>query len=227
MTQRRRHHRLLWGIVWLGAAQFVVLAGLAMVFYPGGTEFDPTAGHYRFWTNTFSDLGRTRTQSGADNSLSAVLYHTALGILSLSLAAAWWMLPTVAPNHRRLKWFVRACGMLCVAGAVGVALTPADVSGIWHGVTIGIAAVPGMVGIVTLVAATWRDAGCPRWIALWGTTVLVSAGVHFTQYVHHFWLGGSWTKAAPTVQKIFASLAMGYLLAVSSRALGRRGARMQ
>jgi hypothetical protein len=211
----------LWGIVWLGAAQFVVLSAVAMALYPGGTEFDPTPDHYRFWTNTFSDLGRTRAHDGADNTTAAVLYHTALGLLSASLAAAWWMLPTLAPNHRPLKWFIRACGALCVAGALGVALTPADVSGIWHGVTIGVAAVPGMVGIVSLVVATWRDAACPRWVALLGAAVLLAAGAHFTQYVHHFWLGGAWTPAAPAVQKIFAALAMGYLLAVSSRALLR------
>lgn len=216
-----RYRRLLWGIVWLGAAQFVVLSGAAMWAYPGGSEFAPSADRYRFWANTLSDLGRTQTRSGVDNTVSAILYHTALGLLVFSLMSAWWVLPSLTPHRRRSGRLVRIAGLLSVGGSFGVALTPADVLPVWHGVTIGIAAVPGLVAIVAFVVACWRDGSCPRWIAAWATAVLVSAGAHFLQYARHYWLGGVWTPGAPAVQKIFAMLAIGFLLVVSGRCVLR------
>jgi hypothetical protein len=190
--------------------------------YPGGTDFAPAAGAYRFWTNTFSDLGRLAARDGADNTLSAGLYHWALGLLALSLLAAWWVLPTLIPRCRRLGVAIRAGGVLSVVGAFGVALTPADVLPTWHAVTIGLGAVPGLSTIVLFVVGCWRDAACPRWVALWSAAVLASAAVHFLQYARHYWLGGAWTPAAPAAQKVFVLITMGFLLAVSTRQLLRR-----
>ena len=42
------------------SGQFFVLTIVAMFLYPGGTHLDPSAAHYEFTRNFFSDLGATR-----------------------------------------------------------------------------------------------------------------------------------------------------------------------
>ena len=38
---------------------FLILTGIAMLFYPGGTMTDPHVHGYAFFSNFLSDLGRT------------------------------------------------------------------------------------------------------------------------------------------------------------------------
>lgn len=227
-ASRYRHllsTRILWAVVFLSAVLFAALSAAAMWAFPGGTEFDPSASRYRFWTNTFSDLGRMRTRGGVSNARSAALYHTALAGLGAGLLAAWWALATLIPSQKRLGRAVRVCGIFSVLGTFGVALTPADVTPLGHALAIGLAAVPALVAMVALVVGTWREVGCPRWLAAWATAVLLLAAIHFGQYAHYYWLGGQWTPAAPAVQKLLALTGLGFLMAVSLRGLLNRGHR--
>ncbi|MBA3540826.1 MAG: hypothetical protein H0T79_14535, partial [Deltaproteobacteria bacterium] len=67
-TSSSSHRRA--GFLLYAAIQFVVLTGCAMVAYPGGAYYDPGTRHYDFFHNFLSDLGTTRTFSGATNYLS-------------------------------------------------------------------------------------------------------------------------------------------------------------
>lgn len=62
----------------IGVTQFFVLCAIAMIFYPGGTELNPTISGYSFFTNAYSDLGRTQSLSGESNLISRILYIVAL-----------------------------------------------------------------------------------------------------------------------------------------------------
>ncbi|MCB0727716.1 MAG: hypothetical protein KDD00_09645, partial [Ignavibacteriae bacterium] len=60
---------------------FIILTGLAMIAYPGGSLFDKASIHYNFSENFFSDLGATVTVSGKRNTISNILFISALGSL--------------------------------------------------------------------------------------------------------------------------------------------------
>ena len=62
------------------------MTAIAMLLYPGGTFVDPSTRGYSFFANFFSDLGATRTPSGATNTLSMILFTSALAIVGIGLA---------------------------------------------------------------------------------------------------------------------------------------------
>jgi hypothetical protein len=76
-----------------GCVQFIVLTTVAMFYYPGGTYTNHDAVGYSFWYNFFSDLGRRATFSGASNTVSHILFVTALCFAALVLAMAFAALP--------------------------------------------------------------------------------------------------------------------------------------
>jgi hypothetical membrane protein len=65
---------------------FFLMTAIAMLLYPGGTFVDPSTRGYSFFANFFSDLGATRTPSGATNTLSMILFASALAIVGIGLA---------------------------------------------------------------------------------------------------------------------------------------------
>ncbi len=205
----------------LAAAQFLVLVAAAMARFGGGTVFDPSAEGYSFWNNSLSDLGRTISPSGRSSETSAALYHTALFGLICSFVPMFLALPALMPNCPRTGRLARGAGLVSLAGMVGVAVTPTDVYPLAHMVTIGLAAVPALAAASLCLTGMWRDRACPRFLALATTIMLVSAVAHFSQYVHHFWLGGNWTPACTAAQKVLAICVLGWVALVGAALLGR------
>ena len=213
---RKIRSRLACACVALGAVQFAALAGAAMWYYPGGTVFDDSTSRYSFWTNSFSDLGRQVSISGVSNGVSAACYHAALILLVCSFVPLWFVLPSVMPNSCRIAGAMRFAGLLSIAGMIGVALTPADVHAYWHMLTIGIASVPALVAVGLCLAGMFADPACPGAVTLFTLGLAGVAGLHFGQYVHHFWLDGPWTPAATAVQKVLAIYVLLWLAFMSA-----------
>ncbi len=110
--------------------QFLILTVLAMFLYPGGTASDSTTAGYQFFSNFFSDLGRTVSHSGVANTASAALFVVALTIAGLGLAAFFLAAPGLFHAKRWPRWLSRAgslAGVVVGLSFVGVAWTPADV----------------------------------------------------------------------------------------------------
>ncbi len=109
------------------ALQFVVLVAIAMALYPGGTHWDPTAAHYHLTENFLSDLGATRTWTGATNYLSCALFFFALTTIGAALIAFAWTWRHFAFVHARARWagFASAAfGTISGAAFIGIAVTP-------------------------------------------------------------------------------------------------------
>jgi hypothetical membrane protein len=103
------------------------MTAVAMFLYPGGTYLDPTTHGYSFFANFFSDLGATRTPSGALNTFSMILFTSALTIVGLGLAVFFVALTQFFRNARPSAMLPRTAALLgVVAGLcfIGVAFTP-------------------------------------------------------------------------------------------------------
>lgn len=116
-------------LVMLSAVLFIILTGLAMFFYPGGAKFDRGSLNFSFVNNFFSDLGATTTYSGKQNTVSNILFITALGgmgIVLIYFSKIWRAVSTDSHEFKFAgflsKFFLIACGI----SFVGIAFTPWD-----------------------------------------------------------------------------------------------------
>jgi hypothetical membrane protein len=113
----------------VGFAFYGILNVLAMVFYPGGTSSDAEKTGYSFLENFFSDLGMVRTYTGQPNTLSSLLFATALVLVGLVLMLFFLLLSTYFPEPSLGKNLSRAgtlAGIVSGISCIGIALTPWD-----------------------------------------------------------------------------------------------------
>ena len=106
---------------------FFLMTVVAMLLYPGGTYVDPSTHGYSFFANFFSDLGATRTPSGAANTLSMILFSSALTIVGLGLAVFFIALTQFFQDSRSRLILPGTAALLgSIAGLcfIGVAFTP-------------------------------------------------------------------------------------------------------
>jgi hypothetical protein len=124
----------------ISITQFFVLTFIAMIFYPGGTLINSNTIGYSFFSNFFSDLGRTKSLSGQSNLTSCIIYVITCCILSIS------MIPfSIAISYffkgnslaKKLGYSIMTFGALTGIFMTATILTPWDLFGTTH-LTLGI-----------------------------------------------------------------------------------------
>ncbi|MCI0397052.1 MAG: hypothetical protein L0332_36060 [Chloroflexi bacterium] len=149
----------------ISAGLFVALTLLAMLVYPGGTYTDPAAARYQFFNNFFSDLGRTRAFDGEPNTVSLLLFSSALAMSGLGLVAFFLAMPFLF-RRRRLHYGLAIAGSVfgVIAGLsyIGVALTPADQYGEAHSNFVFSAFGFFFVAVLFYIPAMFLDREYPR-----------------------------------------------------------------
>ncbi len=124
--------RRIFGVIAAICAMFVVFTTAAMLLYPGGAGPTATAHGYQFFLNFFSDLGRTRTQSGATNYPSMLLFSSAMIAVGGGAAAFFGAFSRYFATHettlwgRRLNRAATRFGLLSALFFAGVGLTPSN-----------------------------------------------------------------------------------------------------
>lgn len=167
---RAHWHRRLFGIVAAVCALFVVLTTVAMLVYPGGT-FPIAATHgYQFFINYFSDLGQTRTQSGAANYPSMLLFTTAVVIVGVALAAffrafsAFFKTKATAPGVLRLNRIATRFGFASALCFIGLAAIPENLFAAGHFLFVQGAFNCLLVAIVLESVALRGASGISSWL---------------------------------------------------------------
>lgn len=111
---------------------FVVFTTTAMFLYPGGAGPTAASHGYQFFLNFFSDLGRTRTQSGATNYPSMLLFSSAMIAIGGGAAAffgsfaRYFSTHETTPLAQKLNKAATRFGMLSAIFFAGVGLTPSN-----------------------------------------------------------------------------------------------------
>jgi hypothetical protein len=127
--------RRVFSLIAIGCILFVILSAVAMLFYPGGSASDPTIRGYSFFTNFFSDLGRTQARNGQPNAPAAILFFIALTFAGAALIA-FFIARVRFFKRTRLDQILARIGSLIgiVAGVcfIGVACAPANLNGALH-----------------------------------------------------------------------------------------------
>lgn len=162
---------------------FVVFTKMAMFLYPGGAGPVATSHGYQFFVNFFSDLGQTRTQSGATNYPSMLLFSTAM--ISIGGAAGGFFVTFAHyfSTHQTTVWGRRlnrastVFGLLAAGAFAGVGLTPSNLVMPVH---LGIASGAFdllMAAILLEIAAIRRTRGIPSsllWVNIAFVAVLIA-----------------------------------------------------
>ena len=119
----------------IGSVQFLILSIIAMFTYKGGTRLDPTSKGYSFFSNFFSDLGRTISYSGETNTVSAVIFFFTLIGLGLSFLGYFLVLPEMfidtieGKKYGKLASLIGKCS---VVAFIGIAFAPANLLPLIH-----------------------------------------------------------------------------------------------
>lgn len=123
-------------IVIVASLGFVVVTILAMFTYAGGTGANPQNAGYSFFTNFFSDLGRTVSHSGQPNTLSMILFSGALIAAGAGLALFFVAFTQFFKTPRWARILSIIGSLFGIASGIcfiGVAFTPADIARAMHG----------------------------------------------------------------------------------------------
>lgn len=163
-------HRHLFSIVAGVCILFVALTTVAMLIYPGGS-FPVVGTHgYQFFVNYFSDLGQTRTQSGAENYPSMLLFTAAVMIVGLALAAffrsfaAFFRTKATAPAALRLNRIATRFGFASALCFVGLAMIPENLFAAGHFLCVQGAFNFLLVAIVLEILALRKTSGISSWL---------------------------------------------------------------
>ena len=114
----------------IGPILYIIFTSIAMLFYAGGTMFDPNAPGYTFWANYFSDLGRTKAWSGKDNTVSMILFMIAMTVNCIASIITAIAVPYFFRENSMEKWLsIIGSFLITINGIlqVGVAFTPSDI----------------------------------------------------------------------------------------------------
>src|SRR5476649_1313402 len=91
----------------------VILTGVAMILYPGGTLRDPSVRGYSMFQNSLSDLGSSVAWDGQTNALGALVFTMAFTLFAISTAACLLALVRVyaaSPGVRRVLFVATGAG---------------------------------------------------------------------------------------------------------------------
>ena len=111
---------------------YIGLLTLAAFFYGGGNYIEKETLYYNFFTNFISDLGRTTSHSGDNNTISVVLFS--IGMLTQIVASFFYLFNAAEyfskdkPRTSILAKISAACGSISL---LGVVFTPADVPSLY------------------------------------------------------------------------------------------------
>ena len=176
---------------WAAVAS-VVLTGIAMLLYPGGTRRDASTHGYSFFQNSLSDLGSSVAWGGQSNAPAAFFFLCAFAILAIAGVACFVVLVRVysSPSTHKMVRAAGVAGLLSCAALLGAALISADRHPTLHGESARVASFALVAATVIFAVATARDGRFRRrvtvgWLLLtavfvpWLSVILLPTGLDF------------------------------------------------
>ncbi len=119
----------------LGFLVSIVFCTLAMIFYAGGTQMDPSSPGYSFWFNTISDSGRLIAHNGKSNLASFIFLSIAWIVLGITWIPFYIVFPRLFEEGTREKKLSETGGYLGIIASlchIAVVLAPVDAFFVAH-----------------------------------------------------------------------------------------------
>ena len=113
----------------LSSFLWIILMGLSIHYYPGGSFGDSTTEGFSFLYNAISDLGRFTAVNGESNSVSRVLSIIAINLVCISIALYFSIIWRFFRKKKVTKWlsiFGSISGVICSISYFALAYAAAD-----------------------------------------------------------------------------------------------------
>ena len=149
--------------------QYIVLTAIAMFFYTGGNLIDPSSPGYSFWTNFFSDLGRTVSLSGKPNLISFTIFMITALILGISFTFYICLFPSLFKQNKKSRTIAvigSLIGFIFCIGLFGTILTPWDLLYKEHLLFANIFNISGLLVLVFYSIAILLEKNYPNKFAI-------------------------------------------------------------
>jgi hypothetical protein len=114
-----------------GAILFTFLSIIAMFVYAGGTYDNPASVGYNFFENYFSDLGRTISHSGDQNTISWIFFTIAMiaaGLGFLSFFSEYHCFFAEEDKTKKISIIASIIGLIAGFLFLSIGLIPSDVN---------------------------------------------------------------------------------------------------
>ena len=170
-----------------GTLVFVILYGLATLFYPGGSQVDKNEKGFSWSQNYWCNLLNENAINGQPNAARPIAL-TAMIVLCVSLSLFWYIFPTLINLPKRTKHVIQISGILSMATSLFLFTAG-------HDMVINIASVLGLIAItgifIGLRKMNWTDL---FWFGIFNIALVVCNNVLYYGEGLRFYL--------PVVQKI-------------------------
>ena len=186
----------------IGCLQFVILTSIAMIFYKGGTYIDPSPLGYTFWQNYFSDLGRTVAHSGFPNTTSFLLFTITLSLWGITQIPFYLTFPNFFKDYPDLRKFTitgSILGIITGISYVGIALTPSDIAGNLHDLSVVIGFSSVFFSIILYSYVLFKSKNYPNFYAF---ILTISAFVLSAYFLFLFFTPNSQTPGGLLIYAI-------------------------
>lgn len=204
----------------LGAlSAFAVLITLAAIVYPGGNYYDRTYPRHHFWYNFLCDLLHRQGMGGGNNVVGSQLATAGMLALVLCMGVYWTLTPALMPTRLWLGRLCAAAGVVSAMGLIAVALTPSDRLPKLHTAAIVLAAGPGLVAAIAVVAGHVSEAATPTGMRVLGLIALSAVAATTGLFVVHAFFAGGFLRALPALQRVAAILTVLWVGGTTARLL--------
>lgn len=97
----------------IGSLLFVILYGIATLYYPGGNYLDHNAIGFSWMHNYWCNLLNQYALNGQPNTARPIAF-AAMAILCTTVACFWWLFPSMMEIKGLRRNFIRTAGVLCM-----------------------------------------------------------------------------------------------------------------
>ncbi len=145
-------------LILVGSIEFFVLTTIAMFLYTGGTNIDPTSSGYLYFSNFYSDLGRTVSLSSNPNIISCVLFTISFNIYAILFSLFLFAFPSLFKdrNKKLLTVIGIPLGLVSAATMFVIGFIPLDLYEMTHYYTNAVALITAAILMMLYVFVIFR-----------------------------------------------------------------------
>ena len=177
----------------IGMIQYLIFTTVAMFFYTGGTLVDSSTRGYSFFSNFFSDLGRTRALSGKSNLTSYLIFTISGSIMGVSLIPFSIAIPHFFKDTNRDKRLSIIGSIFAILTSIlmliVVILLPWDIYYYEHILVVMLYALTGLVAVILFSIVLYSNKEYPNQYAY----VLMAYAILFIIYTVVLFIGPDMT----------------------------------